>query len=604
MFSKKVLIFDGGIGTELYKRGYYINRPFEELNINAHHEVQAVHTTYANSGADVLTTNTYSASRPQLLRFDIADKQEEILRSGINLAYDSKIIPSQKIALSIGPLGELLEPLGPVSIQEAEDEFARIAAIAQKINKVDLYSLESFTNLKELHCAIHGIYKVDKKTPILASISINKNNDTLLTNFIETISCLSEVSYLGLNCSEGPSVLLDALKVLVSRCHKPIVIQPNAGLPRQINGRYFYMSSPDYLAKMAKRYVQLGASGIGGCCGTGPNHIKAISNAIRMLQPKQSLQQTKKINSRIKVLENKEVEFKSHSKILENLAQGKKIISVEVLPPKGVDISSFLKRTKALVKAGVSFLNIPDGARANTRISSLHLAGYINRLNCGLTAIPHFTTRDRNLIGLQSDLLGAHLNDVHDILVVTGDPPKLGNNKEATAVYDIDSIGLTHLVDNLNRGISPNGELLGGATGFGIGVASNPTAMNLDLEYERWKHKVDMGADYAITQPIFHPESYFKWQEKIKSSYKPHIVGIWPLISYRNAEFLAHEVPGILIPDDIMKIMSKFKTDPEEAQKRGLEIAHNTMDVLKDYCDGFCISAPLGKVSVVVELLS
>jgi len=352
--------------------------------------------------------------------------------------------------------------------------------------------------------------------------------------------------------------------------------------------------------------VEAGASGVGGCCGTGPDHIRAIRNSVQMMNSKR----VEVVQTRSQLTQHKDRPKhrawadRKESNIGSEILAGRQVISIELLPPKGTDLTKFMAQLDLIEKAGVNFVNVPDGARASTRIGSLHLATHINRdTTRRLKIFPHFTTRDRNLIALQSDLLGAYINGVCDVLVITGDPPKLGNNRDATAVYDIDAIGLTYLMDCLNRGISPNGDNLGRGTSFGIGVAANPTALNMELESSRWKYKCESGADFAVTQPIFDPDSFFRWRDRVGDSWRPHLVGIWPLVSLRNTEFLANEVPGIKIPAVVLEEMAKAADNPVEAIKRGLEIARNSMEKLKEACNGFCISAPLGKVEVALELL-
>ena len=608
VFDNGIIIFDGGVGTELYERGFFINRPFEELNLNSPADVQAVHESYIDAGAQVITTNTFSITKPQLKKFDIEDKQAELIEAAIKIANKARGNRTQiKIGLSIGPTGVLIEPLGPTSRDEAQGFFAEVAKNAKKVGGFDLYILETFSNVPELEDAIKGIRSVDKDTPLLASLAATSQQATLIEDFVERIATRDDVQAIGLNCAQGPSDLYTILKKIAPLVDKPIVVQPNAGVPNQINGRYFYMTSPDYLAKYAKNFVEAGAAGVGGCCGTGPAHIRAIRNAVQMLNAKRvhvmgdkkkDLQQKTRPPSRT-------LDQRKDSKIGAKLKAGEKIYSIEVLPPKGPNLDKFLNQLKMIEDKGVEFVNVPDGPRASTRISSLHIASYVNRDDKRkLKIIPHFTTRDRNLIALQSDLLGAAINSIHDILIVTGDPPKLGNNREATAIYDVDAIGLTYMIDCLNRGVSPNGENLGQATNFSIGVASNPTAPNLDLEIQRWQYKCESGADFTVTQPIFNPDAYLMWRDKIAKHSRPHVVGIWPLVSLRNAEFLANEVPGISVPASVLEEMAKAGDNSEDAIKRGTEIAFKSMERLNKECEGFCVSAPLGKVEVALELLT
>lgn len=607
--GKDILVFDGGVSTELYSRGFYINRPFEELNLTSPADVEAVYRGFIEAGSDVITTNTFGIASPQLARFDIAEQQPDIIEAALKIARKATAGKDCKVGFSIGPIGDLVEPLGSIGLSEVILEFAQIAKSVNANGGADFFILETFSNLDELRAGINGVRSIDKQTPILASIYVRSQEEEKLKKFAHTIGDSGDVQALGINCGDGPSDLLRALGKLLELTSLPIIVQPNAGLPRQINGRYFYMTSPDYLGKFAKRYASAGATGVGGCCGTGPSHIAAIKSSLAMAQ---SQSRSNKdvgrnfidIGWQVVSAERPSLQQREASRVGALLAAGKKFLSVEILPPIGLDVEKFQKSLDAIESAGIPFVNIPDGARASTRMSSLHISSWINDRRSGqLKAIPHFTTRDRNLIALQSDLIGAHFCGVKDVLVVTGDPPKLGNNKEATAVYDIDSIGLTYMIDCLNRGVSPMGEKLGSCTQFGIGVASNPTAINLETEIQRWKYKVESGCDYAITQPIFDPEAFLAWKDSVGSNYRPHFIGIWPLISLRNAEFMANEVPGIHVPTWVIEEMSKAGDNKEEAIKRGIEIAQKVMHRLDSECEGYCISAPLGKVSVVLDLL-
>ncbi|MEN9722086.1 MAG: hypothetical protein RJB38_72 [Pseudomonadota bacterium] len=612
----QVTVFDGAVGTELYERGFYINRPFEELNLSAPNDVRAVHQSYVDAGADILTTNTFSITGPQLKKFDIDHQQAKLLQAALEIANSAREHSTQtrevKIGLSIGPLGVLVEPLGPYGLDEAKKDFAEVARIACECanskSPFDAYLLETFSNIDELRVAIEGIRSIDQKRPILASISVHGHDSTLIKAFASKIGNRSDVQALGLNCCDGPSDLFGSLQALLSLTKLPVVVRPNAGVPRQVNGRYFYMTSPDYLAKYAKRFSEAGALGVGGCCGTGPDHIRAIRNALKMTNARALGSDRAAESSENHFVESNERDRPSlearaeFSSLAAQLAQKKKTLSIEVLSPKGTELRAFYQGLERIAAAGITFVNIPDGARASARVSSLHVASVIqNRFAGKLTAIPHFTTRDRNLIALQSDLLGASVAGVHQVLLVTGDPPKLGNNRNATGVYDIDAIGLTYLADCLNRGVTPSGDHLGSHTHFAIGVASNPTAINPEQELQRWKYKVESGADYAITQPIFDPESFLRWRDHLGASHRPQIVGIWPLISLRNAEFMAHEVPGVHVPRWVLEEMEKAGDDRQEAEKRGIAIARRVMDELESHCEGYCVSAPLGRVETALK---
>ena len=611
LFQSSYAVFDGGIATELYERGFYINRPFEELNLTHPKDVIAVHESYIDAGALAITTNSFSLTTPQLEKFDNIQRQGELLGAAINLASQAAKNKGlgTKVGLSFGPMGVLIEPLGRTSKEEVRNEYEKLARLAQATPDFDFYNLETFSNIDELECAVHGVRKVDQKRPILASITVISTETQVIHQFAKRMGNLSLVQALGMNCSEGPHDLLQSLKILKPLTSLPIIIQPNAGIPRNINGRYFYMTSPDYMAKFAKRFIEAGAFGVGGCCGTGPDDIRAVAQSIKMMEVKRTelpsaLQHAPEHAEAIVEISKKSLKERERSKIGQKLSQGKKVITIELTSPRGTEMSKFLASLEKVRAAGVEFVNVPDGARASTRVSSLHLASYVNsKPELGVTIIPHLTTRDRNLIALQADLLGASVNQVHDVLLITGDPPKLGNSRDATAVYDIDSIGLTYLVDRLNQGLSPQGDELGSSTEFGIGVASNPTALNIELEMKRWQYKVESGADFAITQPIYEAETFLRWKKQLGEHYRPHIVGVWPFVSYKNAEFMANEVPGVYVPKWALEKMQSVQDNPAASVKMGVEIAIKMMKELWNECEGFAISAPLNRVEVALDVL-
>ena len=416
LFQSAYAVFDGGIATELYERGFYINRPFEELNTTHPRDVVAVHESYIDAGATAITTNSFSLTTSQLEKFDISHRQSELINAAINLAAEASLNKGvgTKVGLSFGPMGVLIEPLGRTSKDEVRNEYEKLATFAQITPRFDFYNLETFSNIEELECAIQGIRRVDKSRPILASITVVSAETNQIQQFAKRIGGLSEVQALGMNCSEGPHDLLQSLKVLKPLTDKPIIIQPNAGIPRNINGRYFSMTSPDYMAKFAKRFIEAGAFGVGGCCGTGPDDIRAIAKSIKMMEVKRTdldhhpIIQIANNASVISDAIHKTLAERKASKIGQKILQGKKAITIELTSPRGTDMSKFLVSLEKVRAAGVEFVNVPEGARASTRVSSLHLAAYVNsKPELGITIMPHLTTRDRNLIALQADLLGA-----------------------------------------------------------------------------------------------------------------------------------------------------------------------------------------------------
>ena len=597
------IVADGGISTSLYDKGFYINRSFEELSLTEAQSVRDVHRGFKRAGAQLLHTNTFGVVEPKLITYGLQDQLEEMIASACQLA--SEVAGQEAYVLgSIGPLGKVLEPLGPTSLQEAEDYFTRnVKAFAA--NQVEGLSFVGFHDLKELEAGLRAA-KAWSQLPILASIGVQENMKTTyghsLKEFVELCEGL-EVDVIGLCGEVGPSGMLTALEKIRPLTKKPLMLLPNAGLPRFVNDQYIYLCNPDYMGKFAKRFVQAGADIVGGHCGVHEQHIQAITNALRMTQSLKPKSHPIPISIRDVVDEpQKPLEVGKRCELGRCLDSGEKVVSVELLPPHGVDFSKFLQHCQALQEGGVRFVNIPDGARAMARMSSLQLAAYV-KSHFDLEPIPHFTTRDRNLIGLQSDLLGSHVNGVRNILVVTGDPPKLGNCPGATAVYDVDAIGLSHVIHRMNQGLDLGGSSFGRPTEFLIGVALNPTAANRELEIQRFRYKIEAGADFAITQPIYCLDAYKSFFAELGPVDIPIIMGIWPLVSLRNAEFLKNEVPGVDVPDWVIEEMRKVNGDKEEALRVGKQIAIDTMKAATDLVAGFQVSAPFNRVEVALEAI-
>lgn len=595
------LVADGGMATSLYDKGFYFNRSFEELCLTHPEAVREVHQSFKRAGSRLFSTNTFGATRPKLAEYGLEGQQEEILKAAVAIAT-GVADPGDFVLVAFGPLGRVLEPLGPTSFDEARDFYAEMAEVIEGTN-ADGFSLLGFHDLRELEAAVQGI-RVHSRRPIFAHISIQDNQRTNYGHTLTEFAQLSEkldLSVLGVAGDVGPSGMLTALQTLRPLTKKPISLLPNAGLPRLINDQYIYLCNPDYIGKYAKRYVQAGANIVGGHSGVGEGHIKAIHNALRMTS---SLMGDSESIVRVLAPVQDEPQAKSaiekRSKFGAALKSDRPVVSVEILPPRGVNAEGFLKLCQSLVSAGIDFVNIPDGARAVARMSATQVAAHVNR-QFRLEAIPHFTARDRNLIGLQSDLLGAHLNGVRNLLLVTGDPPKLGNSPGATGVYDVDAIGLTHIVSRMNQGLDLGGSSFGTPTDFVIGVALNPTAPNQELEIRRLKYKLEAGADYIMTQPIYDLEAFEEFMSAAGEVKIPVIMGIWPLVSLRNAEFLKYEVPGVSVPDWIISEMEKAGESKDESLKRGLEIAHRTMEKARNYVKGFQVSAPFNRVEVAIE---
>ena len=602
--SQTPLVADGGMATSLYDKGFYFNRSFEELSVTHPEVVREVTAGFKRAGARLLTTNTFSATIPKLTEHGLQDRLAEILQASVKITREVANGEAYVLAC-IGPLGRLLEPLGPTSEIEAEAWFAENAKIFDDCG-VDGFTLLGFHDLKELSSAVRAIRRQSDK-PIFSHIGIQDNQKTnygnTLPEYISQMELL-DVDVIGLAGEVGPSGMMTALETIRPLTKKPISLLPNAGFPRYINDQYIYLCNPDYIGKYAKRYVQGGANIVGGHSGVGEAHLRAITNALRMTQALNHLpHELSLVMQPVADTPQIATDLAGRSKLGAKLRAGERVISVEINPPRGVDCSHFLNLCEKLVAGGVEFVNIPDGARAVARISSTQLSSYVHN-KYKLEPIPHFTTRDRNLIGLQSDLLGAHLNGVRNVLLVTGDPPKLGNCPGATGVYDVDAIGLTHIVSRMNQGLDLGGSSFGLPTDFVVGVALNPTAPNQELEAQRFKYKIEAGADYVMTQPIYDLEAYLRFLDLVGDVKIPIIMGIWPLVSLRNAEFLKNEVPGVSVPDWVIAEMEKAGDSKTEALKRGMDIAIKTMDGAKKIVAGFQVSAPFNRVEVALEAIN
>lgn len=598
----EIIVFDGGTGTYLYDKGVFINRCFEELNLTNPELVKEVHRDYLAAGADALETNTFGANKFRLAIHGLDARVYEINYAGARLAREVAK-DAAYVAGSVGPLGVQIEPLGKLSYDEAKNGF--IEQMKGLIDGgVDLIVLETFGLVEELVQGVRAVRELQKDMPIIAQVTINGEGNLLsgepLERFVEAMS-KHPVDVIGMNCSEGPRLMLEALERLRQMTSLPISIQPNAGLPQSIGGRNLYMTSPEYMAEYAKRFIQTGAAIVGGCCGTNPTHIKAIRRAVKALQPMKRMD----LNSRALTIEMPEkvriYTKEEKSRLSALLAQGKFVRLVEIVSSKGVSSAKEIEKARALSEIGIDAINIPDGPRASARMSALALAVQIHN-EVGIEPVLHFACRDRNIIGMQSDLLGAWALGIRNILAITGDPPKLGNYPDATAVFDVDSIGLTNLLNRLNHGLDFAGNPIGAPTGFSIAVGVNPGAINVDDELRRLEWKIQAGAEYMITQPVFDLAILERFLKRIEHLNLPILCGIWPLVSYRNAEFMNNEVPGASVPGVLMERMRKTASK-EEAFREGVQIARETYQQVRTSVDGVQIAAPLGRIDAVKMML-
>lgn len=607
LLNKKdhILIFDGAMGTYLYQKGVYINVCYEQLNISNPELIKSVHQEYIHAGAEIIKTNTFGANRFKLSNAGLENQIGDIIKNGVLIAREAAQNSNTFVAGDIGPMGKLMYPLGPISREDTQKYFREILEIFVE-NKVDLILFETFSDISELELAV-SIAKEITNIPIVAQISINEEAVTLLGATPEQLAELAykyNIDVIGFNCSVGPHHMLNAVEKLKKYSGLTISVQPNAGMPRVIDNRTIYLTTPEYFASYVRRYILNNVRVIGGCCGIHPEHIKVLKNAIKSVSYGFT---ESNIASSVSVIEEPKlirepVAIKDKSHFAARLSGGYFLSSVEVTAPKGSDPQKVIDAAIYLKENGVDAVNIPDGPRASARMSPQMLA-VILQYKVGMETIMHYCCRDRNVIGMQSDLLGASAAGLNNILAITGDPPKLGNYPYATAVFDVDSIGLVKIIKGLNQGLDLAGNDIVNPTKFLIGVGVNPVASNYDLEIERFHKKVESGAEFAITQPVFDPEKLMKFLDDIKEIKVPIIMGIWPLASYRNAEFLNSEIPEVTIPQYIMERMRKVTDNKEASKMEGVAIARETLEQVKQRINGVQVSAPFGKVDIAMKVL-
>ena len=604
--SDSLQIFDGAMGTMLYSKGIYINRSYDELNLVAPDLVREVHAEYVRAGADIIETNTFSATPHKLQPYGLEGSLREINIRAAQIAREAAG-PRVFVAGAVGPLGVRIEPLGPTSFDEARDIF-KAQAEALLEGGVDLFVLETFSDISELEQAIRAVRELCD-LPIVAQVTIQMDGNTLFGATPEVFTAkLDEwgADVIGLNCGVGPAIVLSAIEKMRPLTSRKLSAQPNAGLPRDVGGRQFYMCSPEYMAEYSRRIIQAGAKFVGGCCGTTPAHIKMIADAIRQFSPRTQQVVVGNVAAvpaqDLKPADVTVVPQEERSNWSRKIATGEFVTTVEVLPPKGCSPWKTLDAIRLLKVAGVDGVNIPDGPRAQTRMGAMATALMVER-EIGMESVLHYCCRDRNLLGMMSDLLGAAALGLRNLLLITGDPPKMGPYPDATAVFDIDAIGLTNMVNKLNHGLDIGNNPIGEPTAFSIGVGVNPGAVNMDEELKRFEWKIEAGAEYAITQPVFDTEQLREFLKRIEHCRIPIVAGIWPLVSFRNAEFLHNEVPGVRVTPEIMERMRVASNHSKEAGRdEGLKIARESLLEVRDLIQGVQVSAPFGNVKYALEV--
>ncbi len=597
----KVHVLDGAMGTMLYAKGFFLNVCYDELSVVQPKLVREVHEEYVRAGAELLETNTFGANPVKLSGHGLADDTEKLNQAAAEVARKAAGGHAAVVG-AIGPLGLRIEPFGPTSRAEAEALFARQVK-GLLAGGVDGFLLETFSDLDEIHAALQAV-RAQTDLPVVCQMTIGTDGLTYYGTSPEDFTKQLDAwgaDVIGVNCSVGPAGVLEAVEKMAKVTSKPISAQPNAGLPKDVGDRKIYLASPEYMANYAKRMIEAGARFVGGCCGSTPEHIKAIRDYVASVVPRQPSRVVPRAEVRAAAgVQPVPLAEKSHWGA--KLARGELVTTVEIVPPKGVDPTPMLQQCRALKAAGVDAVNVPDGPRAQSRMGVLPSALLIER-EVGIETVIHYCCRDRNLLGMLSDILGAAAAGLRNILIITGDPPKMGPYPEATAVFDIDSIGLTNLVYRLNQGLDPGGNPIGGPTKWVIGVGVNPGAVDLDRELARFAWKVDAGAEFAVTQPVFDVRQLEVFMKRVEQYKIPIVAGIWPLVSLRNAEFLANEVPGVNVPAEVLERMRKAGDKGKEAAlAEGVGIARDMFVHVKGMVQGVQVSAPFGKVEVALEV--
>ncbi|HEV2350747.1 MAG TPA: bifunctional homocysteine S-methyltransferase/methylenetetrahydrofolate reductase [Terriglobia bacterium] len=599
--EKRIVVCDGAMGTMLYSKGIPLSRCYDELNLTSPQLVKDVHLGYVKAGAEMLETNTFGANRFRLEKPGLTEKVREINLAGARLARE---VAGEDlyVAGAIGPLGVRIEPLGPTSLDEAREAFqVQIAALVE--GGVDLIIVETMSDLQEAHQALLAARAVAPSLPVVVQMTIQDDGSTPAGTLPEDFTRkLDEwgADMIGINCSVGPATVLETLERMAPLTTRKLSAQPNAGLPRTVEGRNFYLCSPEYMANFARRFIQTGARLVGGCCGTTPEHIKAIKAAVKSLSPNPARTAVELHPAAAQAL--KPVPMEARSPLGEKLAHGAFPVLVEVVPPKGCDPAREIEGARYVREQGLDAVNVPDGAGATARMSALTLAAILEQ-RVGVDVLLHFSSRDRNVLGIQSDLLGAHALGIRNVLALTRDTTQFSSNPE-THISDVDSIGLVNVLNNLNRGLDAGGNPLGTQTSFLIGVGANPQSENMDRELRRFEYKVNAGANFALALPVFDVaklEAFLRRIEPITGGHFPVLAGIWPLTSFRNAEFLNNEVPGITIPPGIMDRMRKADTG-DRARAEGVKIGQEALLEIRDMVQGVQIAAPFGRYAMAVEV--
>jgi homocysteine S-methyltransferase len=596
--AQGVLVFDGAMGTEIYRHHVFTNRCFDELCLSDPALIRNIHTEYRDAGADVLTTNTFGANRLLLAKFGLAERLRQINAAGARLCREVADAADRPVLVagSVGPI-----PAAPQNVPAAEEMIIE-QVVALREGGADLILFETQPNRPAVELCAAAMRRMPE-VPYVLSFAIVDRCETTSGETVDRMMAPLPADWpqpaaWGMNCGTGPDGLLGAVERAVKLTRLPLIVEPNAGIPKEVDNRRIYFCSPEYLSSYAKRYIELGVTAVGGCCGTTPEHIFEMARAVK---PLARARRPVMIQAAETVPQKPAAAFAEKSRLARRLAQRQWVTTVELVPPRGYDLSATIEKSKTLHQHGIDAINVPDGPRASSRISPLVTADRIQSV-AQIEAILHFCCRDRNLIGMQADLLACAACNIRNILFVTGDPPKLGNYPHATGVFDADSIAMAAVQRRLNGGIDLGGQAIDPQTFAVIGVGLDPTALDRQRELDRFRQKVEAGAEFAITQPVFDVEALLRFLDQVQHHGIPIVAGIWPLASYRNASFMRNEVPGVVIPDSIMERMAAV-TSREDQLATGVAIARESVQRVRDRVAGIQVSAPLGKIETALAVI-
>jgi homocysteine S-methyltransferase len=611
LFADRPVLADGAMGTLLYSRGVDGSRCIDELNLSEPNLILSIHEEYLQAGAELLETNTFGANRFRLSRHGLSGKSAEIIRAGVDLARRAVERLKEKhggnawVGGSVGPLGVRLEPLGRIGLDEARAAFAeQIGVLAGNSsgNAVDLLIIETMPALNEAREALQAAKDVAPDLPVLVMVTVDDESECLDgSSPAQAAMLLTEwgADAIGVNCSTGPATVLTAIEAMRGASTLPIAAMPNAGLPRAVEGRNIYLCSPEYMASFARKAMAVGAQIVGGCCGTTPNHIRAMRSAIRALDEQARIEVSG--TAPVANTETPAAPLAQRSRLGFLIAEQKFAAVVEIVPPKGIDCSREIEGARMMARLGVDAINVYDAPQASARMSGQSLCIQIQQ-HTGIDTILHYACRDRTLLSIQSDLLGASSIGLHNVLCVTGEPTRVGNYPDATAVFDVDSIGLVNIVERLNRGLDVGSNAIGTSTSFAIGVAANPGAPDIENELRRFAYKVEAGAEFAITHPVFDLRLLEIFLERTRDHGIPVIAGIWPLVNLRNAEYMKNDL-RLAMPEEIMLRMAQANS-PDAARAEGIKISLEMVASVRPYVQGVQVSAPFGHYDVAAEVIA